>query len=404
MFQFVFDLVTSVPTPSLSPSPATTGTGGGGGGPGTATPPWVPYLTLIAALLAAGVALVAALLQRKSGKESAAAARASAAAAKTSSEASQRSATAAERSVELNADAARTTATRLDSEALAKRFQDAASQLGNENAAVRLAGVYSMARLADDWRDQRQTCIEVLCAYLRISAAADEIANVKHDERQVQDAIISLIVEHLNTDVVSARPLTSWADNWIDISGIDVTNFSLSEAVVTAGFKMENAVFRGRTEIHSVTLPESAELSLAGCTVAGDMTMTLDEVEGELILDRLKVERGGEFSASIGIGLLADYPVYAKNVFVAGRARFSFFSAAYDERDTTYSVNMPHATVDKNGSLKLVIEPSDQPPIDLYVAEWTVGERANVELPANVQSYSPWEPHLVDLSARIEWN
>jgi hypothetical protein len=32
---------------------------------------------------------------------------------------------------------------------------------------VRLAGVYEMARLADDWADQRQTCVDVLCACLR---------------------------------------------------------------------------------------------------------------------------------------------------------------------------------------------------------------------------------------------
>lgn len=49
-----------------------------------------------------------------------------------------------------------------------ERFITAAQQLGVENAAVRLAGVYAMAGLADDWEEQRQTCIDVLCAYLRI--------------------------------------------------------------------------------------------------------------------------------------------------------------------------------------------------------------------------------------------
>jgi hypothetical protein len=49
-----------------------------------------------------------------------------------------------------------------------ERFTTAAGQLGSETPAVRLAGVYAMAGLADDWTDQRQTCIDVLCAYLRL--------------------------------------------------------------------------------------------------------------------------------------------------------------------------------------------------------------------------------------------
>ena len=39
-------------------------------------------------------------------------------------------------------------------------------KLGNANAAVSFAGVYSLARLADDWPEQRQTCVNVLCALL----------------------------------------------------------------------------------------------------------------------------------------------------------------------------------------------------------------------------------------------
>ncbi|WP_201732362.1 hypothetical protein [Acidithrix sp. C25] len=36
----------------------------------------------------------------------------------------------------------------------------------HEKAAVRLAGVTAMARLAHDWGTQRQMCVDVLCAYL----------------------------------------------------------------------------------------------------------------------------------------------------------------------------------------------------------------------------------------------
>jgi hypothetical protein len=39
------------------------------------------------------------------------------------------------------------------------------TSLGHEKPAVRLGGVYAMARLADNWDEQRRVCIDVLCAY-----------------------------------------------------------------------------------------------------------------------------------------------------------------------------------------------------------------------------------------------
>jgi len=57
---------------------------------------------------------------------------------------------------------------------LNERFATAAEQLGrNKPPAVRLAGVYAMAGLADDWKENRQTCVEVLCAYLRMPYEPD---------------------------------------------------------------------------------------------------------------------------------------------------------------------------------------------------------------------------------------
>ena len=54
---------------------------------------------------------------------------------------------------------------------LNERFATAAGQLGSESPAVRLAGIYAMAGLADDWPQRRQTCVDVLCAYLRMPYA-----------------------------------------------------------------------------------------------------------------------------------------------------------------------------------------------------------------------------------------
>ncbi|WP_165611483.1 pentapeptide repeat-containing protein [Mycobacteroides franklinii] len=50
-----------------------------------------------------------------------------------------------------------------------ERFGAAAAQLGVNQAAVRIAGVYAMATIADESAGrQRQQCIDVLCGYLRL--------------------------------------------------------------------------------------------------------------------------------------------------------------------------------------------------------------------------------------------
>jgi hypothetical protein len=57
---------------------------------------------------------------------------------------------------------------------LNERFATAAEQLGSDKpVAVRLAGVYAMAGLADDWKEDRQTCVDVQCGYLRMPYEPD---------------------------------------------------------------------------------------------------------------------------------------------------------------------------------------------------------------------------------------
>src|SRR5580698_3959034 len=51
--------------------------------------------------------------------------------------------------------------------ALNEVFATAAGQLGSDKPAVRLAGVHALAGLADYWKENRHTCVDMLCAYLR---------------------------------------------------------------------------------------------------------------------------------------------------------------------------------------------------------------------------------------------
>src|SRR5215831_13951339 len=66
---------------------------------------------------------------------------------------------------------------------LNERFATAAEQLGSDKPAIRLAGVHAMAGLADDWEANRQTCIDVLCAYLRMPYEPDPGDNAPTKKR-----------------------------------------------------------------------------------------------------------------------------------------------------------------------------------------------------------------------------
>src|SRR6516164_8947278 len=70
---------------------------------------------------------------------------------------------------------------RTSKDTLNARFATAADKLGSEAPAVRLAGVYAMAGLADDWPENRQTCVDVLCGYLRMPYGPEPDVDIDED-------------------------------------------------------------------------------------------------------------------------------------------------------------------------------------------------------------------------------
>jgi hypothetical protein len=217
-------------------------------------------VTLVAAVIAAGVAGWGAYLQRKTGKESAAAAAASAAS-------SARSATVAEEALEHSKESTRTAGTRADAEARSKRYQDAASQLGHENAAIRLAGVYAMSRLADDWEAQRQTCVDVLCGYLRMPCAEKSDEEKFQREKQVRATIVSVINQHLRH---VADP--SWSPCHFDFTNAELYDLQLSGCQFDRRVLFDGAKFDGRSRFADIDFHGGA--TFYGCKVLDAMELT----------------------------------------------------------------------------------------------------------------------------------
>ena len=107
---------------------------------------------------------------------------------------------------------------------LNERFDRVAEQLGSDKSpAVRLAAVYAMAGLADDWQDHRQTCVDVLCAYLRMpyepgpgDDAPVEKRLALQAGREVRHTVIRVIAAHLN----GTAPV-SWCGLNFDFAGAE---------------------------------------------------------------------------------------------------------------------------------------------------------------------------------------
>lgn len=114
-------------------------------------------------------------------------------------------------------------ATRLHTE----RFTAAVTQLGEVSSAVRLGGVHALAGLADDapTDDLRQTCIDVLCAYLRLPYAAERDLHEGDAEawhqylalREVRHTIVRVVRDHLRRP--SGDP-HSWQGHDFDFTNV----------------------------------------------------------------------------------------------------------------------------------------------------------------------------------------
>lgn len=178
------------------------------------------------------------------------------------------------------------------------RFTTAVSQLGEEPAAIRLGGVYALAGLADGApnRALRQTCIDVLCAYLRLPAAPTagpppDDAAARHTHlaaREVRHTIIRLIRDHLR---LPADHPHSWQRHRLDFTAATFDAGDFRGAVFADGtvsfdgahfsggtVSFDGAVFAGGTVGFTGARFSGGTVSFDGAVFAGS-TVTFDKAE-----------------------------------------------------------------------------------------------------------------------------
>ncbi len=246
-------------------------------------------------------------------------------------------------------DGALRDATRLHTE----RFTTAVSQLGEESAAIRLGGVHALAGLADDapTRDLRQTCIDVLCAYLRLPYTAEADipsgdADARHAYlalREVRHTVIRLIRDHLR--LASDHP-RSWQGHDLNFTGAVLDGGDLSGAVFAGGtVDFSSAVFAGGTVSFGGAVFAGGTVSFRG---AGFRDGTVDFVDATFsdgtVSFRSAVFSGGRVSfsrAEFSGGTVSFRGAGFSGGTVSFRAS-RFYGGMVDFVDATFSDGVVH--------------------------------------------------------------
>ena len=153
-----------------------------------------------------------------------------------------------------------------------ERFTTIAAQLGDDKPAVRLAGVHAMAGLADDWKANRQTCIDVLCAYLRLPYEPDPGEEAPAPERlafrasrEVRHTVIRVITAHL-----SSGATVFWQGLNFDFTGVVFDGGSFTSARFSGGtVSFSGAEFSGGTVNFSDAEFSGGKVSFSGAEFSG---------------------------------------------------------------------------------------------------------------------------------------
>lgn len=166
-----------------------------------------------------------------------------------------------QRSTELTLQHQREVAATAAQDAVEQRITElyarAVDQLGNGQAPVRLGGLHALERLAQNNPAQRQTIVDVICAYLRMpyalpddnrpgeDAPADASTRYERQELQVRLTAQRILTAHLRADADTFWPGIDLDLTEAQLHRLDLTNCQIRNAQFDAPQFSENAWFDG---------------------------------------------------------------------------------------------------------------------------------------------------------------
>lgn len=150
-----------------------------------------------------------------------------------------------------------------------------------------------MASLADHWEEERQTCIDVLCAYLRTHFNPDPPDDPEkltwHGERQVRQTVVRVIVDRLR-----GGDSVSWVGHDLDFKGAVFAGGEDFEEIHVEGcvIDFDNARFFGdRISFRSANVGDILSFRGARFSVE-EFSSDLVDVFGDLDFDRAEFVAG----------------------------------------------------------------------------------------------------------------
>ena len=207
-------------------------------------------------------------------------------------------------------------------------YTRAVEQLGSDKAPVRLGGLYALERLAQNDKRQRQTIVNVLCAYLRMPYSpppepSDDVASSQiddSDEKRMQEREVRLTAQrilavHLRPDSDTKGSIEKfWGAVDLDLTGADLVDLDFRECHMRLA-TFAGARFHGTAWFTGARFTDKAVFYKAhfGCGVQFGGA----EFEKVALLHRATFAEDGNFA---GVKFRGD-AVFAATEFV-GKAQF----------------------------------------------------------------------------------
>jgi uncharacterized protein YjbI with pentapeptide repeats len=200
--------------------------------------------------------------------------------------------------------------TKAEQRRITELYTKAADQLGNERASVRLAGLHALECLAQITPDQRQTIVDVICAYLRMpytspddqppAEDAPAEAHTRYEDQrqelQVRLTAQRILGAHLRPELADAF----WTGIDLNLTQAHLHTLDLTYCHVrTAQFDKAN--FDGDAEFVGAHFYENVRFN--GAHFRGDAVFNKAHFHGEALFDdETHFDRAARFSEAHFVG------------------------------------------------------------------------------------------------------
>lgn len=228
-------------------------------------------------------------------------------------------------------------------------YTKAVDQLGSDKVVTRLAGLYALERIAQDDASQRQTIVNVLCAYLRMPYDADPVSGIagvpvgtsapEEAGKQAQEWQVRLAAQRILSDHLICRSdpddptSTFWPDIDLDLTGATLVDFTLAESrlgsarfdrvtflgetrfawtTFTGTVSFQNAVFTGATQFNGAIFTRAVRFD--GATFAGAAWFSEAIFDKDACFDEATFNGPADFDVAIFDGVVGfSGAIFARN-------------------------------------------------------------------------------------------